>query len=373
VKKFTGTVKDSSSAGLAFKKVTLTATQGVYFSADATGANLVNTIDVAADSSGNYAVWTVFTRSGTATITATSEGKSAKYDQVVNKAASDQGYTLNVTSQSAMPSSTVVISGRVNDAFGNPVSLETVNIVPDDITYGVLGNSFPDTNDSGDYSTTFTTGSKTGKVFLSAKITAPTLVTWWSSVAGITFPAKNEVATGNITIAADAVSLSVNKATLVGGGNVTVKGNTRHNAAVDVYFKVPGEGLQLIDSVTADGNGDFSVPATVKKSGSFLAKTSTATSQSVSVKVVSTAKISARSLGKGWIRVSVSGGPSKSGTVVLWQRLKGGKLKKLATVHTTTGGVSWKIKTGKGTFTYRATYTSDGASASGVAGVSVKA
>ena len=125
----------------------------------------------------------------------------------------------------------------------------------------------------------------------------------------LTLPASNTVATGNIVIAPDAVSLSVSKSTLVGGGNITVKGNTRHNAAVDVYFKVSGEPLQLIDSVTADGNGDFSVPATVRQSGSFLAKTSTATSQSCRVKVVSTAKISARSLGKGWVRVTVTGRP----------------------------------------------------------------
>ena len=275
-----------------------------------------------------------------------------------------------------MPNSTVVISGRVNDAFGNPVEGDNlVEITPDDITYGVLSDNRPDTNSSGDYSVTFTTGSKTGKVFLSATINGGNPITpdpAWLTVGGLTLPASNTVATGNIVIAPDAVSLSVSKSTLVGGGNITVKGNTRHNAAVDVYFKVSGQPLQLIDSVTADGNGDFSVPATVRHSGSFLAKTSTATSQSVSVKVVSTAKISARSLGKGWVRVSVSGGPSKSGTVVLYQRLTGGKLHKLSTVHTTAGGVSWKIKSGKGTKTYRATYTSSGASTSGIVSVSVK-
>jgi hypothetical protein len=293
---------------------------------------------------------------------------------VVDPALNTEGYTLNITSQSAMPSSTVVISGRVNDAFGNPVSNAQVDIVPDDITYGVLSNNSPRTNDSGDYSVTFTTGSKTGKVFLSAKIHggAPAVSTSWLTLGGITLPTKNDVATGNINIAADAVSLSVDKASLLGGGNVTVKGNTRHNAAVDVYFKVAGEPLQLIDSVTADGNGDFSVPATVKSSGSFIAKTSTATSQAVKVTVVSTVKISARSIGKGWIRVSVSGGPSKVGTVRLYQRFRGGKVVMLSKAYTTLGGVSWKIKPGKGSFTYRATYTSAGSGTSGIVAVTIK-
>jgi hypothetical protein len=262
----------------------------------------------------------------------------------------------------------------VNDIFGNPVNLANVSIVPDDITYGVLSTGTAATNTSGDYSVTYTTGTKTGKVFLSASINAGVAITpsaSWLTIGGLTLPKSNTLATGNINIAADAVSLSVSKTTLVGGGNVTISGNTRHGAPVDVYFKVPGEPLQLVDSVTADGNGDFSVPATVRASGSFLAKTSTATSSSVAVKVVSTAKMSARRIGKGWIRVSVSGGPLKHGTVVLWQRFRGGKLVKLAKVDTTSGGVSWKIKPGKGTKIYRATYTSDGASTSAVVSVSI--
>jgi hypothetical protein len=371
----TGTVTDGFSAGLAFKTVTLTGTTGVLFAADAAGTNLVNTMDVATNATGSYTVYVVYTRSGAAKITASVDGKTASADVTVAAPGSGENYMVSVDSVSDLPGSAMIVTGKVVDIWGNPVSGVTVDLTPDNVSFGVLGTPSP-TNSAGQFSATYQAGSKAGKIFLSAEIwggVQQVPATTWLTVGGLTLPKSNSVATGNITIAKDFVSLSVSKTTLVGGGNVTVKGNTRHDASVDVYFKVPGEPLQLIDSVTADDNGDFSVPATVKKSGSFLAKTSTATSQSVSVKVVSTAKISARSLGKGWIRVSVSGGPSKSGKVVLYQRLKGGKLKKLATVHTTTGGVSWKIKTGKGSFTFRATYTSEGASTSGVAGVSVKA
>jgi hypothetical protein len=370
----TGKVTDSGASGLAYKTVTLTGTQGVYFSTASTGANLVNTLDVATDSSGNYTVYAVFTRSGLGKVTATSEGKSASADVTVGVAANTESFTLNVTSQSTMPNSTVVISGRVNDVFGNPVENATVTIVPDDITYGVLSSSTATTNASGDYSVIFTTGSKTGKVFLSAKVALGATITphaSWLAIGGLTLPKSNTVATGNITIAADAVSLSASKTTLVGGGNLTLKGNTRHGAVVDVYWKTSGGPAQFIDSVTADGSGDFSVPARVTASGYFFAKTSTATSQAVSVKVVSTAKISARSLGSGWVRVSVSGGPSKAGTVVLWERLRGGKLVKRAVVHTSTGAASWKIRAGKGAKIYRATYTASGAAISGIVSVSV--
>ena len=79
----TGSVTDSGSSGLAYKKVTLTGTQGVYFSADATGTNLVNSLDVATNNSGGYTAYAVFTRSGAGKVTVTSEGKTASADVAV--------------------------------------------------------------------------------------------------------------------------------------------------------------------------------------------------------------------------------------------------------------------------------------------------
>ena len=150
-----------------------------------------------------------------------------------------------------------------------------------------------------------------------------------------------------------------------------MKGNTRHDAAVDVYFKVSGEPLQLIDSVTADGNGDFSVPATVRRA--VVPRQDVDGHQPVGLGQGRLDREDQRPRpGQGLGPRHRHRWPVAVRLVVLYQRLTGGKLHKLATVHTTSGGVSWKIKSGKGTKTYRATYTSSGASASAVVSVSAK-
>lgn len=375
----TGNVTDGSSAGLAFKRVTLTGDQGVYFASDALGTNLVNTMDVATNATGSYTAYVVYTRSGAAKITATSESKTATTTVTVGKPDDTQAYMVSVNNVAAMPNTTEIVTGKVVDIFGNPVAgvdgttAADLTLTGDTVALGVLGAPSK-TNDGGEYSATFIAGGTPGKVFLSAKIWAGVQkvpATSWLTVGGLTLPKSNSVATGNITIGANAVSLSADKTSLVGGGAVTLTGNTRPGAAVDVYMKVAGEGTQLVDSVTANSSGDFSVPVTVNKSASFFAKTATATSTAVSVKVISTAKISARAIRYGKIRVSVSGGPLKTGTIVLWQRFRGGKLVKLATYDTTTGGASWKLTPGKGTKIYRATYTSTGSDTSAVVSVSI--
>jgi hypothetical protein len=356
VKTVTGSVTDSGNAGLAYKTITLTGSAGVLFATDNTGAGLVDTIQVTSNGTGAFTSYAVFTKPGAATITATSEGKSVSLDEVVHAADWSDAYNVTINNVAGMPNTTTVVSGKVTDAFGNPVPGAGVTLTPDDVTTGVLGNAGL-TNANGDYSATFTSGATSGTVKVTASITAGTLAGTWASVGKLTLPAKAvDIANGTITIAPDAVAVAGPKSR-IGAGNVTLTGTTRPGAAVDIYKKTSA-GLTLVDGVTANGAGKFSSVVPVSANTVFLAKTSTATSPSITVHVTSTVKMSSKILRGGVLRVSVSGGPSKSGTIRL--TITHGTKTSSVKVTVRGGAASWQLKPGKGYTTVKATYQASG-------------
>lgn len=368
VQTINGTVSDAGSAGLAYKTVTLTGTNGVKFATDNLGTGLVDSIQVPTNGTGAFTAYAIFTMPGTATITATSETKTATATEYVHAQAAARLYNVTVNNAAGMPNSPTVVSGKVTDAFGNPVPGATVSLTPDDVTLGVLAAPGL-TNANGEYSATYTAGAVAGKVKVTASITPDTVATTWSTVAGLTLPAAVPTATGSITIAPDAVALAAPKSRL-GAGAVSLTGTARPGATVDIYRKT-STGLVLVDSVTADSKGAFSSSVTVSVNTVFVAKSPTAASPAVVVKVVSTAKITTKAGRRGRLTVTVTGGPGKRGTVTLYQ-VVGKKLVKLGSVYTRKGGYSWSLKAGKGTKTFKAVYTSSGCASSAVVAKTVK-
>jgi hypothetical protein len=372
----TGTVTDSGNTGLAYKTVTLTGDQGVYFSTSSTGTSLVNSLDVTTNGSGTFTAYAFYTKTGNAKITATSGSKSSQVTVAVQKPGNTERYMVSLNDVSALPGSTVVVSGKVVDVFGNPVPGVTpaqLTLTGDTVSLGVLGTQST-TNNGGEFSATFIAGSTPGKVYLSAEIWGGVQQSpdaGWLTTGGLTLPKSNSVATATLTIAPDSVSLNASSASVVGAKGITLSGTTRPNTAVDVYLKNTGAPLALIDSVTSGNDGKFSVPVTVTRNSTFVAKTATATSSAVTVKVTSTATISS-SIRKGKLRVTVAGGPSRSGTVQLWERLRGGKLVEVGKpVYTRYGAVTWTFKASNGTRIFRAQYTASGSQPSAIVSTQV--
>ena len=154
-------------------------------------------------------------------------------------------------------------------------------------------------------------------------------------------------------------------------GSVTLTGTARAGAAVDIYVKY-STGLSLLDSLTANSAGKFSSRVAVSRNTVFIAKTTTATSVPITVKVVSTVRISAKVLRNGRVRVGVSGGPLRNGTIRLYERFRGGKVVRIAIYRASRAVGSWDLKAGKGVHVYRATYTSPGANQSATVSLSIK-
>ena len=151
---------------------------------------------------------------------------------------------------------------------------------------------------------------------------------------------------------------------------MTVSGTARPGASVDLYM---AGAATPFATVTADSTtGVFSRTVSISRNTTFKAMTAKATSNAVVARVVSTVKIVAKVGRKHRVTVTVTGGPSKAGTVVLWQRLRGGKVIKLGTAKVTKGIVSWSLKPGAGSHIYRATFTSSGCDISSTVSISVK-
>ena len=364
----TGVVTDASTAGLAYKTITLTGSPGVYFASDNQGTGLVNSIQVTSNGSGVFTGYAVFTKPGGATITGTSEGKTVTVNEVIAEQVAGEKYNVTVNNVAALPNTTVIVSGRVTDAFGNPVAGVTPTLSIDDVTLGALSAAGP-SNATGDFSATYVAGSVSGKAKVTATITPVVLHGNWLAVGGLTLPAAVATATGTITIAPDAVAFSA-PASRIGAGGVKLSGTARAGASVDVYIKRAGQPLSLIDSVTAANDGKWSATERVSATTTFIAKTSTATSPAVTVRVVSTVRLTVRS-GRRGVAITVTGGPSKRGTVVLWERVNR-KWKKIGTASVRGGAVTWTVRRGKGSHSFRATYTASGCQTSAVVGATVR-
>ena len=236
----------------------------------------------------------------------------------------------------------------------------------DDVTLGALGATTASER-NGDYSATYVAGSVSGKAKTTATIT-PVALAGTGPRWGPHASTAVATATGTITIAPDAIAFSA-PASRVGAGNVRLSGTARAGAAVDIYRKA-SSGLVLVDSVTAGNDGKWTAVESISSTTTFIAKTSTATSTAVTIKVISTVKLTVKKLKTGQARVTVSGGPSRSGTITLWW-VHGRKTTKVV-VHVSGGSKAWVLKPGKGATTFKATYTSAGSNPSAVVSAMVK-
>jgi hypothetical protein len=384
-----GTVTDASSAAMKFADFTLTGSAGVFFK-DANGAlqstlqartNASGQLQVAADQSGN-SVTVVLTKTGAATITATS-GSVSSTGGTLTVADSADPYTVTVNSAAGLPGSILVVTGTVTDMFGNAVPSKKVDLSVGSSTLGSLGATTVTTNSLGTFSTTFTSGSnQSGTATLTATLwnvaqnalqttnAVADTTTAWTSTIGLTGLVDGKYqATSTITVAEaapDTVTLT-GPSSRVGAGSVTLTGVAKKSAVVDIYAKTAA-GMVLRDSVTADATtGAFSSTLSISSTTTFVAKTATATSAAKTVTVIvpalrSTVSLTATALGSGKVKLASNGG-QRYGTTS-FQVLNGKKWVVLGTYAANANGdVTKTFKTTKGVKTFRVVYTAPGRTA----------
>ena len=194
----TGTVLDSSNAGLAYKSVTLTGRSGVYFSTVDTPVlvtttdNLVTSLAVAANASGAYTGYAFFAKAGAATITVTSGTATTTVNVVVTQ--SSDPYTVTAAAGAVEPGGTSVVTGTVLNGFGFPVSAAEVDLSLGTSTIATLGDTSPTTNADGVWSTTLTgassgSGTATLTASLHGRSRNATADATWLTKAGLTIAA----------------------------------------------------------------------------------------------------------------------------------------------------------------------------------------
>jgi hypothetical protein len=364
-----GTVLDGSNATIAYKKVTITGTSGVYFSTATGGTELKPSIDVVTNASGVFnGVYAFFTKPGDAKITATA-GTATKDADVTTDDSAD-AFKVIAIDASGEPGATLVVTGKVTDFFGHPVPNTQVNLSTGSSTIGSLSDTTPNTNDEGVWSTTFISGSnQSGEVTLVATLngqtTNKTPDTDWTSESGAALtglPENGEYRDeATITIQEDMVTLEAT-AVVVGGGRAFVSGTAKPNSNVDVYIKPVGaDTFTLYDVVKADEEGEFGTSKNIARSTQWLARQGSISSTVELSSVQSTVTIGTRALGGGRAVLAGDGKPNAKTTLRFYRVLDNGDLVKIKTVSTNSAGYgSFIWKTSKGAKKVRVYYTAPG-------------
>jgi hypothetical protein len=353
----TGTVLDSTSAALAFKRVTLMGSDGVWFSDSATGTELKTSIDVVTNSSGQYSgAYAFFTKSGTATITATAGTVSKEVSMETDDSA--DAFKVIAIDAEGTPGATLVVTGKVTDFFGNPVTGTTVNLSTGSSTIGTLADTAPETNSEGVWSTTFVSGSnQSGDVTLTATLAGQTAnkepIDDWTDEdgAGLTgLPEHGEYTDqATIKIEEEIVTLEAT-AVVVGGGRAFLSGTTRANANVDIYIKPLGQStFALFDVVKADAEGEFGTSKNIVRSTLWLAKVGDLSSTVELTSVQSKVTLGTRALGGGRVVLAADGAPNARATLRFYQVMSDGKLKLIRSLGANSKGYGsfiWKTTPG---------------------------
>jgi hypothetical protein len=355
----TGIVRDSSGTALPHKRVTLTGSDGVWFSDATTGADLQETIDVVSDSSGQFdGAFAIFTKSGDATITATA-GTAIK-DVTVTTAdpVAASAFKVIAIDAAGTPGSTLVVTGKLTDFFGNGVPNKQINLSTGSSTVGSLSDTSPDTNSEGVWSTTFISGAnQSGDVTLTATIAGQTEneepVDFWTDAdgPGLTgLPEHGEYTDqATIKIEEEIVTLEAT-AVVVGGGKAFLSGMTRPNANVDIYIKPLGQAtFALFDVVKADAEGEFGTSKNIVRSTLWLAKVGDLSSTVELTSVQSKVTIGTRALGNGRVVVAADGAPNAKATLRFYQVAADGKIKLIRSVGASAKGYGsfiWKTTPG---------------------------
>ena len=370
----TGTVYDATNAALAFKSVTLSGSDGVYFSSsntpDATH-QLVKTLDVVTNSSGMITgAYVYFTKAGTAKVTATSgTGTTAvSTDSTVTTGAQDLGekYRVSVDDVTSTPGTTVIVTGKVLDIFGNPVPSATVTLSTGTTTIGALGLTGVTANSEGVFSTTFLSGAnQSGVVDLTATLTGQvTNVTPNAAyaTAGLTLTDGTYTDAGKITVTATKFTLS-STAKVIGSGSTTVSGMFLPTTAVDIYTKSSGaNGYTLFDSVMTDSAGKYSASYPIKKTTSFLAKAAGLSSPTDTTTVYSAVTLTAKSYSHDRATLSANGSPNAKGTLTFYRSVAGPDKKLKTITSNSSGNGTVTVSLPKGNRVVYVTFTATGTS-----------
>jgi hypothetical protein len=370
----TGSILNASSAGLAYKTVTLTGTPGVYFSdvatpTTATTDDLKSSFTVAANASGSYTAYAFFTKIGAATVTATSGTAKASVDVAVAQASDP--YQAIAIDAAVEPGGTSVVTGEVKNGWGHPVSGASVSLSLGSTKIATLGATTVTTNADGVWSTTLTGASGgDGEATLTATLTGQTVNAAphanWLLNAGLVVPTGFYYDTAKIT-----VDPNINKTTVsapasrAGAGAVKLTGKATPRSTVEIYAKPAGTGIAyaLVGVATADADGDWTSTEYVNSTTVFYAKTTTSSSTPITVKVTVPAvpptpkfNVGAKPLGSGKVAITATGNGDTRSVVTIYQ-VVGKKTVKVTTVKVDGKGVARAtIKTSKGSKTYKVVY-----------------
>ncbi len=326
-----GTVLGSDNAALAYKSVHLTGGNGVWFSTSATpdaDHPLMESMDAVSDASGVLSgVYVLFTKAAEHTVTATSGTATVTSTVTVAAPNSSQGYNVTVDDVSGAPGSTLIVTGKVTDIFGNAVPNAPVVLSTGSSTVGALGSTYVYANTAGVFSTTFVTGSNSsGDVELTATLDNPTTLTPNAAykTAGVTLADGKDTAAGKIIVAATKLTLSATAKVVAGGSGGTAKlsGKYLPNSSVDIWSKESGEKTySLMDSVNTDAEGEWGASTKVDKSTYFLAKANGLSSPSDLTQVWSAVSLTAKALGKGKVSLSANGDPNTKSTLTFYRSI----------------------------------------------------
>lgn len=370
------TIKDGTGAVLPFANFTLTGSSGVYFidkdgKAQTTLSARTDDTGIISPNESTDGVKVVFTKTGDTTITVTAGSASATTGTFKVAQAVSDPYEVTVNDVTTEPGENATISGKVEDAFGNPLPGVTVNLSLPDAEFGAISTSTtPTTNTLGRFTAIFTSGSSdTGLVKYRAAITTnpnPPIagkILIGGVDTGLTYTAGDESADGSITVKRITLAFTA-EASRVGPGPVDVGGSgATPGATLDIYAKRTGttDEYEIVKSVTADSEGDFGAAITIVRSNSFYAKMGTTESEKVTSTVYSKVVLTATALGGGKVLLKADGNPNQAARMSFYH-FTGGELVKIKTVTTSAkgfGSTVWITSKGNNK-TVRAYYVATG-------------
>ncbi len=383
----TGTVTDSTGAPLAFKPVTLSGDDGVLFSTSATPDAthpLSKTLSVVTTNSGAITgAYVYFTKAGTMKVNATSGTATATSTVTTDAAAGGQAYTVTADDAAGTPGSTLILTGKVTDIFGNPVPNTQVDLSTGSSTIGALGDNTPLTNSDGVWSTTFTTGSnQDGEATLTATLhnqTANATPNAAYATAGLTtLPTGDYQATAKVTVTAVNLGIgSTAPANTVSSGatgaKVTITGTFLPGASIQILSKASGAStFALAGTATADSTGKYSKSFTVKKSTVFISQSNGMSSSTKTITVKSTVTLTAKSSKAGKVTLSANGNPNGKFHLSFYRSKTGTDPRVAYVLGSSTGSATVTVSAPKGTDKYYVTFQALGTSKGTSKTVSVK-
>jgi hypothetical protein len=386
-----GVLKDDQGNPLPFTTFQLKGSDGVYFLDEQNKA--VKELTLRTNAAGQISddgttdgVEVFFTRTGSATEITISSGSvtatTGKFDvkQLAGPAAGD-AWKVDVNTVKGTAGKNITVSGKVQDAFYNPVANEPVTLQLDSAQFGAFitaTNVMTDPN--GNFSAVFISGDDDhGDVHYTASINGgpPNPASAAYGTTGLSLPSGQFDAHGTITVqsaqqSAGSVSI-VGPKSVTGGGWAKIEGTTQPNAVVSIC-KETRAGLVEVKVLKADDHGHFFANVWVDTTSTFIAKLgTTAVSNEWTVLSYSTVKITGtKHAKKNRIAIIATGAPLDGGHFTLWQKV-GGKYRAVVTVRVKgDNAIAFTVTPTKSRQYFGVTYQAPGSAVSSLATISVK-